>query len=257
MPSHEEDTISIPDIMYTINTQITAHPNHIHIICGDLNKDIALIGKQNEHGTIPPQEEDFRWRMYTDNLLLSYIPTNTTYSRQGGLNYTNTNLINNFYTNTQHATIYTSITLQEQNLNFDHLPIILKIPPNTLIARVMQPPPSLITKNMNPIPQENLDKFKTIFFEKIAIRVNEITTLLSNNYLTNEQWHTTCTQMDNITHKISRTIKETCNATLIPTLTNITNQQGGYLPKKLQKKWKKHIATYNLVRKTIYIIKTQ
>ena len=54
MPSHEEDIRIIPKIMHIINTQIIAHPNHTHIICGDFKKDIALIGKQNEHGIIPP-----------------------------------------------------------------------------------------------------------------------------------------------------------------------------------------------------------
>jgi hypothetical protein len=54
MPSHEEDIKLIPDIMHTINTQINVHPNHIHTLCGDFNRDIALIDRQNEHGTTPP-----------------------------------------------------------------------------------------------------------------------------------------------------------------------------------------------------------
>lgn len=54
MPSHEEDIRLIPYIMHTINTQINAHPNHIHTLCGDFNRDIALIGRQNEHGITPP-----------------------------------------------------------------------------------------------------------------------------------------------------------------------------------------------------------
>ena len=236
MPSHEKYTRLLPEIMHTISTQITAHPNHTHIICGDFNRDTALIGRQNEYSTTPPpQEEDIRWRMYTNNLLLSYIPTNTTYSRRGGLNYINNSLVDDSYTNIQHATTYKSITLQDQNLNSYHLPIILKISPNTLITRITQPLPSLKTIIMNPIPQENLDKFNTKFFKEHAIQLNEILTLLSNNQLTNEQWHIACTQMDNITRKISKTIEETCNATPIPTLTNMCNQQGGYLPREIQK----------------------
>ena len=41
----------------------------------------------------------------------------------------------------------------------------------------------------------------------------------------------------------------------MPTLTNRTSQQGGFLPRKLSKEWKKHLDTYHLIRKTIYIAK--
>ena len=47
---------------------------------------------------------------------------------------------------------------------------------------------------MNPIPQENLENFNTEFFEENATQLNEITTLLSNNHLTNDRWHITYTQ---------------------------------------------------------------
>ena len=255
MPSHDEDIRLIPEIMHTINTQINAHPNHIHTLCGDFNRDIALIGRQNGQGTTPPQEEDIRWRTYTDSLALTYIPTNTTYSRQGGHNYTHTSLIDGFYTNTQYATTYTSNTLQEQDLNSDHLPISLEIPPNTLLARVTQLsiPPSV--RILNPIPQDKLNSFNTKFFEENAIQLNEITNLLLKHHLTPDQWQQACTQMDNITQKISKNIEETCSAPPIPTLTNRAIQQGGYLPRKIQKTWKQHITTYHLIRKTIYITK--
>lgn len=243
--------------MHTIKTQINAHPNHTHTLCGDFNRDIALISRQNEHGITPPHEEDIRWKTYIDNLALTYIPTDTTYSRQGGHNYTHTSLIDGFYTNTQHATTYTSSTLQEQNLNSDHLPITLEIPPNTLIARITQPkaPPS--TRILSPIPQEKLDSLNTKFFEENAIQLNEITILLSKDHLTPDQWQQACTQMDNITHTISKIIEEMCSVTPIPTLTNRAAEQGGYLPRKIQKTWKQHITTYHLIRKTIYITKIQ
>ncbi|HYP43288.1 MAG TPA: endonuclease/exonuclease/phosphatase family protein [Candidatus Nitrosocosmicus sp.] len=73
MPSHNEDIQLIPIIQQTITTQINAHPNHTHILCGDFNRDIALIGRQNTHSTSPPQEEDTSWRTYTENLTLKYI----------------------------------------------------------------------------------------------------------------------------------------------------------------------------------------
>ena len=48
MPSHIEDIRLIPTIQQTIREQIDAHPNHTYILCGDFNRDIALIGRQNE-----------------------------------------------------------------------------------------------------------------------------------------------------------------------------------------------------------------
>ena len=82
MPSHEEDSSLIPNIQNTITNQINAHPGHMYILCGDFNRDVALIGKQNDLQTTPPQPEDYHWRTFTDNLELTYIPTNTTFSRQ-------------------------------------------------------------------------------------------------------------------------------------------------------------------------------
>ena len=43
--------------------------------------------------------------------------------------------------------------------------------------------------------------------------------------------------------------------TPLPTLTNRTAQQGGFMPRKIQKQWKKHLSTYHLIRKTIYLAK--
>ena len=167
-----------------------------------------------------------------------------------------TSLIDGFFIKTQNHTTYTSTTLVETNLNSDHTPIILHIPPNKLIARQPPPPPTTCTvRIMNPIPQENLEKFKTKFFEENAIQLNNITTLLSLDQLTQNQWQSTCAQMDQIIQKISKIIKNTCSATPIPILTNRASHQGGILPRKLQKIWKSHIKTYHLIRKGIYITK--
>ena len=43
--------------------------------------------------------------------------------------------------------------------------------------------------------------------------------------------------------------------TSLPDLTNRAAQQGGFLPRKIQRKWKKYLSTYHLIRKTIYLIK--
>ena len=82
MPSDEEDLPLIPIIQTTITNQIITHPNHTYILCGDFNKDIALIGRQDDQQTIPPQTEDNNWRSFTTGLDLLYVPTNTTFSRQ-------------------------------------------------------------------------------------------------------------------------------------------------------------------------------
>ena len=253
MPSHIEDIRLIPTIQQTIKRLIDTHPNHTHILCGDFNRDIALIGRQYENRITPPQEEDLRWNTYIESLFLAYISTNTNYSRQGGYNYTHTSLIDGFYTNTQNSSAYTSTTLSEPNLNSDHLPIILHIPPNKLLVRRIPPPTPNTTKILNPILQENLEKSKTIFFEENAIQLNNINDLLSLDQLDENQWQSACSQLDHIIQKITETITNTCSTTPIPSLTNRTTQQGGFLPRKLQKTWKKHIKTYHLIRKAIYV----
>jgi hypothetical protein len=60
--------------------------------------------------------------------------------------------------------------------------------------------------------------------------------------------------MDQIVENISKTIEDTCTAPPIPTLTNQTSKQGGYLPRKLQKQWKKELSTYHTIRKAIKTI---
>ena len=65
MPTHLEDIRLIPIIKTTITNQINAHLDHIHIMCGDFNRDIALIGRQNDNLNTPPQEEDIQWRTFT------------------------------------------------------------------------------------------------------------------------------------------------------------------------------------------------
>ena len=157
MPSHNEDLRLIPIIQQTIRIQIDAHPNHTYILCGDFNRDIALIRRQNEQRLTPPQEEDLAWNIYVESLSLTYIPTSTNYSRQGGHNYTHTSLIDGFYTNTQNSNIYTSTTLVDSNLNSDHLPITLHIPPNKLLARQPPPPTTRTTRIMNHISQDHIE----------------------------------------------------------------------------------------------------
>ena len=58
-PSHDEDLPFIPTIQNTIIDQINVHPDHTHILCGGANRDIALLGRQNDQLTLPPQTEDY------------------------------------------------------------------------------------------------------------------------------------------------------------------------------------------------------
>ena len=76
MPTHLEDTHLISYLKTTISNQITVHPNHTHILCGDFNRDIALIGRQNNNNNTPPQVEDLQRKNFTTTLILN-IPLQT------------------------------------------------------------------------------------------------------------------------------------------------------------------------------------
>ena len=201
MSAHTDYIRFIPTIQQTIRVQINAHSNHTYILCSDFNRDIALIGCQNEQRYTPTRRRPIIENIIFESLSLTYIPTDTNYSRQGGHNYTQTSLRDGFYINTQNPNIYTSTTLLKSNLNSNHLPIILHISPNLLLGRQPPPPTTRTTGIMNPIPQENLEKFKTILFEENAIQLNNITNLLSLDQLIENQQQTTCSQMDNIIQK--------------------------------------------------------
>jgi hypothetical protein len=57
--------------------------------------------------------------------------------------------------------------------------------------------------------------------------------------------------MNQLINNISKIIEDTCTTPPIPILTHQTSKQGGYLPRKLQKTWKKELATYHTIRKAI------
>jgi hypothetical protein len=105
-----------------------------------------------------------------------------------------------------------------------------------LLARSAPPTTAKSPRILNPIPQINIEKFKTEFFEENAPQLNELTNTLLHHQLTNDQWQTTCTQLEHLIQIISDKIQDTCSAPPLPDLTNRTSQQGGFLPRKLQKK---------------------
>ena len=199
MPTHLEDTHPIPYLKTAITDQINAHPNHIHTLCGDFNRDIALTGRKNYNNITLPQEEDIQWKNFTTTLNLEYIPTNSNISRQRGYNYTSTSLIDGFYINSPNNNRFTSTTITDMNLNSDHYPVTLHIPQNILIAR--SPPPANTTpiRILNSIPPENLENFNIEFFEVNSAQLNELTNLLENhNHLALDQWQEACLALDNI-----------------------------------------------------------
>ena len=257
MPTHLEDTYLIPHLQNEITNQIIIHPNHIYTLCGDFNRDIALRGRQNNNINTPPQEDDYQWKQFTDSLNLQYIPTNTNISRQGGYNYTSTSLIDGFYIHSPHNSKFSSTTTTHLNLNSDHYPVVLHIPHNTLIARPPVPTNTPLLRILNPIPPDNIEKFNITFFEENYVQITTLTTLFkTHQHLNSDQWDEACTILDNLVNNISDTLEKTCQADPLPILTNRTSQQGGFLPRKLAKTWQRHLNTYHLIRKTIYIVQS-
>jgi exonuclease III len=258
MPTHNDDINLIPIIQTTIFNHV--HNNSLSniILLGDFNRDIALIGKQNGTTNSAPTHQDLEWKQFTNSLHLQYIPTDTNYSYQGGNNYTSTSLIDGFYTKTQqspsHITPFTSKTILNLKQNSDHYPICLDIPPNNIIEKIHIPTPNNTPKISNPIPPENIAMFCIKFSEKNTNQIQQLTNLLQNNTtLPQNQWQHICEEMDIMVQNISKIVEDTCIAPPIPTLTHLTHKQGSYLPRKLQKLWKKEISTYHTIRKTIKI----
>ena len=97
MPTHDDDIHLIPIIQNTITQTLHKYPTLKILMCRDFNRDIALIGHYANDQFYPPSELDVLWHTYTTANNFTYIPTNTTYTRQGGHNYINTSLIDGFY----------------------------------------------------------------------------------------------------------------------------------------------------------------
>jgi hypothetical protein len=256
MPSHPEDLHIIPTILTTITHQINHHLQSNIILCGNFNRDLSLTGCILNDITKPPHPLDYQWQLFTRNLGLQYIPIDTTYTRQGGPNYTHSSLIDGYFIKTTHNPSYTSHTNINFPQNSDHFLVSLHIPQNTLLARPPLPPQASTNRILNPIPQTNLDNFNISFFSTHSLLIENLTHLLkSHEILSNHQWQEACHALDNIINQISLTIQTTCSAPLLPTLTHTTNRLGGFLPRKPQKTWKKLIATHHLIRKIINIVK--
>ena len=77
---------------------------------------------------------------------------------------------------------------------------------------------------LNPIPQENIENFKTEFFVENALQLTELTNIVGNNQPTNAQWHSLCTKLDHLIQKNSDKIQDTCSTPPLPYLTSRTSQ---------------------------------
>jgi hypothetical protein len=259
MPTHTKDINLIPIIQTTIFNHIHNNPQNNIIMLRDFNRDIALIGRQHNTIRTASTQQELDWKQFTNSLHLQYIHTDTNYSHQGGNNYTSTSLIDGFYTKIQQnppsMPTFTSKTILNQKQNSNHYPICLDIPPNYIISKTHAPAPNNNQpKILNPIPLENINMFCIKFSEKNSTQIQQITNTLKNNTILSQiHWQHVCSDIDHMVHNISKIIEETCTAPHIPTLTNLTTKQGGYLPRKLQKLWKKEPSTYHIIRKAIKI----
>jgi hypothetical protein len=140
MPSHPEDLYIMPTILTTITHQINHHLQSNIILSRDFNRDLSLTGCTLNDITEPPHPLDYQWQLFTHNLGLQYIPTDTTYTRQSGPNYTHSSLIDGYFIKTTHNPSYTSHTNINFPQNSDHFHVSLHIPHNTLLARPPLPP---------------------------------------------------------------------------------------------------------------------
>jgi hypothetical protein len=161
MPSHEEDLPLSLKIQDSISQHIHASLNHHIILCGDFNKDNALLGQHTTNNFILSSRIDNKWRTYTNTLDLTYIPTNTTYTHQGWNCYTNTNFIDNFFLHSSNSHFYHSHTHITINFKSDHFQIYLYIPSNTLLSKPPIPPLTNTSYILNPIPLASLTQFNT------------------------------------------------------------------------------------------------
>jgi hypothetical protein len=141
MPSHFEDLPLLPNIQAAITQQITQHPNYMIILCNDFNRDIAILGRYHSNAHTLPQEQDFVWNTLIHSLNATYIPTTTTYTRQGGKNYTHTSLIDGFYIKAPNHHLFSYTTNTELPLNSSHMLVHLRISQNLLIAKTNLLPP--------------------------------------------------------------------------------------------------------------------
>jgi hypothetical protein len=255
MPSYPEDIQLIAIIRDTITETINKYPNHTMLLCGNFNRDVALIGRHLDGIHNPPNIKDIIWEKFTKRNGFKYIITNTAFSRQGGKNYTATSLIDGFYIKDTQNTSLKSITNINKMQNSDHFPIHSKIPPNFLIAKKPYQIPKTKKKLSNPILPIQIQAFHALFRERTTNIMQSITqTLNTQGKLSKLEWKIACQKLKKLIKHITKIVEETCTTKAYPTLTNQPEKQGGYLPRKQQKKWKYCINICHSVKSIIRIL---
>jgi hypothetical protein len=172
MPSHEEDLQFISEFQQIIIQQTTNHPNHTILLGWELNRDISLSWKHHNNTLTTPQAKDVVWKTYSENLYFTYIPTTTSFTRQGGENYSHTSLIDAFYIHTTNNQLYTSTTETTLEPNSNHFPICLTTPENTLLVKTMPFQDTPKPQILNPIPPQNIENFNNYFLERNTIQID-------------------------------------------------------------------------------------
>jgi hypothetical protein len=132
---------------------------------------------------------------------------------------------------------------------------MLHIPAHTLLSRPPPPEPAPQSRIPNPIPQDKIETFNTLLFETHNDSIQQLIDLLRDNpNLTPTQWQSACAKLDSLITDISRLLQSTCAEIPTAPLQSRIATQGGFLPQRAQKLWKKHLKQYHTIRKEIYVI---
>jgi hypothetical protein len=139
--------------------------------------------------------------------------------------------------------------------NSDHFPIHSKIPPNFLIAKKPYQIPKTKKKLSNPILPIQIQAFHALFRERTTNIMQSIIQMLNTQgKLSKLEWKIACQKLKKLIKHITKIVEETCTTKAYPTLTNQPEKQGGYLPRKQQKKCKFCINICHSVKSIIRIL---
>ena len=252
MPTHPQDLHLLQEIQTQIQNLIRNHPTSHTILAGDFNRDILLKGRSSDGITSPPNPNDYEWARFTQNIGLNIINNQTSYTRQGGHNYTLTSLIDGFYSNAPNHNTLQCHTLSNLDQNSDHYPVQLQLAPNSVIIKTTIPhnPNPRLTY---PIPENILQSLYTTFLDEQNLTITNLANTLKQENLTRQQWEEAKSQFQEILNSLSKCIEQTCMSQTMPPLPHRAKLQGGFLPRQQQKTWKSHLKTYHNIRKAIHV----
>lgn len=115
-------------------------------------------------------------RFYDKTPTYIYISRDTTFTQQGGDQYSHTSLIDGFYIkNPLNHSAHIDTT---SPLNSNHFPVHLKVPNNTLITRQPHQPQKSPIRHLNLLRPENIVNFQTQYMESNAHTIQSFTYIL-------------------------------------------------------------------------------